>query len=80
MEFRRNAQPSRRARTNYFEVKLDDEPGGHYAMRYDSVLLYAEDDQPGFARFRLPSCFPANPDDEILAGNVAVLDVVRSWF
>jgi hypothetical protein len=32
VEFRRNAQPSRRARTNYFEVKIDDEPGGHYAV------------------------------------------------
>jgi hypothetical protein len=49
----------------YFEVELNDEPGVHYAMRYDSVLLYVDDDQPGFARFCLPSCCPANPDDEI---------------
>jgi hypothetical protein len=49
----------------YFEVELDDEPGAHYAMRYDSVLLYADDEQPGFAQFRLPLCCPANPDDEI---------------
>jgi hypothetical protein len=37
----------------YFEVKLDDEPGAHYAMRYDSVLLYAYDEQPGFSQFCL---------------------------
>ena len=49
----------------YFEVELNDEPGAHYAMRYDSVLLYTDDNQPGFTRFRLPSCCPANPDDEI---------------
>ena len=49
----------------YFEVKLNDEPGAHYAMRYSSVLLYVDDEQPGFLQFRLPSCCPANPDDEI---------------
>ena len=49
----------------YFEVKLDDEPGAHYAMRYDSVLLYADDDQPSFVQFCLPLCCPANPDDKI---------------
>jgi hypothetical protein len=27
----------------YFQVELDDEPGAHYAMHYDSVLLYADD-------------------------------------
>jgi hypothetical protein len=48
----------------YFEVELDDEPGAHYAMRYSSVILYA-DNQPGFSQFRLPSCCPANPEDEI---------------
>jgi hypothetical protein len=51
--------------SHYFQVELDDEPGAHYAMRYDSVLLYADDEQPGFSQFCLPSCCPANPDDEI---------------
>jgi hypothetical protein len=49
----------------YFEVELNNEPGAHYAMRYSSVLLYADDEQPGFSQFCLPSCCPANPDDEI---------------
>ena len=33
----------------YFEVELNDEPGAHYAMRYDSILLYADDKKPGFS-------------------------------
>ena len=49
----------------YFEVELDDEPGAHYAMRNDSVLLYADEEQLSFARFCLPLCCPANPDDKI---------------
>ena len=49
----------------YFQVKLDDEPGAHYAMRYDSVLLYADDKQPGFLQFCLPLCCPGNPEDEV---------------
>jgi hypothetical protein len=32
----------------YFQVELNDEPRAHYAMRYVSVLLYADDKQPGF--------------------------------
>jgi hypothetical protein len=49
----------------YFEVELDDELGAHYAMRYDSVLLYADEGQPGFSRFRLPMMCTGNPDDEV---------------
>ncbi len=49
----------------YFKDELDDEPGAHYAMRYSSVLLYVDDEQPGFSQFCLPSCCPANPDNEI---------------
>jgi hypothetical protein len=49
----------------YFEVELNDEPGAHYAMRYDSVLLYVDEEQLGFAQFHLPSCCQANPDDKI---------------
>jgi hypothetical protein len=26
----------------YFQVELNDEPGAHYAMRYDYVLLYTD--------------------------------------
>ena len=51
--------------TFYFQVELDDEPGAHYAMRYDSVVLYADEEQRGFSRYRLPSHCPGNPDDEI---------------
>jgi hypothetical protein len=49
----------------YFKVELDDEPGAHYAMCYSSVLLYTDDEQPDFSQFRLQSCCPANPDNEI---------------
>jgi hypothetical protein len=49
----------------YFQVELNDEPGVHYAMRYDSVLLYEDDEQPGFSRFCLPLCCPGNPEDEV---------------
>ena len=49
----------------YFQVELDDEPGAHYAMHYDSVLLFVDDEQPGFLQYRLPSRCSGNPDDEI---------------
>ena len=56
----------------YFEVELDNELGGHYAMRYDSVLLYADEGQPGFSRFLLPVLCPGNPDDEIVRVRVLI--------
>jgi len=56
----------------YFEVELDNELGAHYAMRYDSVLLYADEGQPGFSRFRLPVLCPGNPDDEIVRVRVLI--------
>ncbi len=34
-------------------------------MRYDSVLLYADNEQPGFSRFCLPLCCPGNPEDKV---------------
>jgi hypothetical protein len=40
----------------YFEVELGNKLGAHYAMRYDSVLLYADEGQPGFSRFRSRCC------------------------
>jgi hypothetical protein len=49
----------------YFQVELDNEPGVHYAMRYDSVLLYADDKQPGFLKFHLPLFCPGNPEDKV---------------
>ena len=53
----------------YFQLKLEDEPGVHYAMRYDSVLLlYGDKNQPGFSPYCLPSCCPGNPDEEIVQG------------
>jgi hypothetical protein len=51
--------------TYYFEVELNNELGAPYAMRYDSVLLYADEGQPGFLRFCLPMMCPGNPDDEV---------------
>ena len=56
----------------YFEVELDDELGAHYAMRYDSVLLYADEGQPGFSQFCLPMLCPGNPDDEMVRVRVLV--------
>ncbi len=50
----------------HFKVELDNELGAHYAMRYDSVLLYVDEGQPGFSRFRLPMLCPGNPDDEMV--------------
>jgi hypothetical protein len=58
----------------YFQVKLDDEPGAHYAMRYDSDLLYMDNKQPGFLQFCLPSCCPGNPEDK-----VAQVRVQKNW-
>jgi hypothetical protein len=40
----------------YFEVELDDKLGAHYAMRYDFVLLYADEGWPGFLQFRVSQC------------------------
>jgi hypothetical protein len=34
--------------SHYFQVKLNNEPGPHYTMCYDSVLLYVDNEQPGF--------------------------------
>ncbi len=58
----------------YFQVELDDEPGVHYAMRYDSVLLYADNEQPGFSQFCLPLCCPGNSEDK-----VAQVRVPKNW-
>ncbi len=44
----------------------------HYAMRYDSVLLYANEGQPGFSRFRLPMLCPGNPEDEMVRVRVLI--------
>ncbi len=49
----------------YFQVKLVNEPGAHYAMRYDSILLYADENQPGFSQYCLPPRCPGNTDDKI---------------
>ncbi len=37
----------------------------HYAIRYDSVLLYADNEHPGFLWFCLPLCCPGNPENKI---------------
>jgi hypothetical protein len=49
----------------YFQIELNNEPGAHYAMCYDSVLLYVDNEQPGFLQFCLPLCCPGNPEDEV---------------
>jgi len=41
-------------------------------MRYDSFLLYADEGQPGFSRFRLPMLCPGNPDDKIVRVRVLI--------
>ncbi len=35
-------------------------------MCYDSVLLYVDNELPGFSQFCLHSCCPGNPEDEVL--------------
>jgi hypothetical protein len=34
-------------------------------MRYDSVLLYMDNEQPSLSQYWLPSCCPGNPDNKI---------------
>ena len=48
----------------HFQFELDDEREVFYAMRYDAVFLYADDEQPGYSRYRLPSRPPAGPEGE----------------
>ena len=50
----------------YFEFELDDEPGAPYGMRYDSVLLYVDEEQPGFSCFCLPMLCLGSLDDEMV--------------
>ena len=50
----------------YFKVELNNKLGAHYAMCYDSVLLYTDEEQPGFLHFRLPMLCPGSPDDEMV--------------
>ena len=50
----------------YFEFELDDEPGALYGMRYDSVLLYVDEEQPGFSCFCLPMLCLGSLDDEMV--------------
>jgi hypothetical protein len=49
----------------YFQAVLDNKPGAHYAMRFDSILLYKDNKLPGFSQYCLPSCCPGNPDNKI---------------
>jgi hypothetical protein len=49
---------------HHFQVKLNDKPGAHHAMPYDSVLLKADKEQQGYLRYCLPSCCPGNPDKD----------------
>jgi hypothetical protein len=41
-------------------------------MRYDSVLLYADEVQPGFSRFCLPMLCPGNPDNKMVRVRVLI--------
>ena len=41
-------------------------------MRYDSVLLYADEGQPRFSRFRLPMLCPGNPNDKMVRVRVII--------
>jgi len=56
----------------HFKVKLDNELGAHYTMRYDSILLYADEGQPGFSHFHLPMLCPGNPNDEMVRVRVLI--------
>jgi hypothetical protein len=45
----------------YFQLELDKEKGIYQAMRYDAVLLYADESHPMFAHFHLPYAALADP-------------------
>ncbi len=49
----------------HFKFEIDDEQGAFYAMRYDAVFLYADEDQPGYSKYHLPSTPPADPGGEM---------------
>ena len=51
--------------TGFFQLQLDGEDYT-YGMNYDSILLYADSKQPGYAGYRLPHHCPANPDIEMV--------------
>ena len=51
--------------TGFFQLQLDGKDYT-YGMNYDSVLLYADSKQPGYAGYRLPDHCPANPDIEMV--------------
>ena len=40
---------------NYFLLEVDDTPGVQYPMRYDAVLLYADEEHETYPSYHLPS-------------------------
>ena len=49
---------------NFFVLELHDEPGKSYGMQYDAVLLYADENNPAYSRYRLPPKPPIDPTHE----------------
>ena len=51
-----------------FLLVVNDKPGNMYAMRYDTVLAYAQVEYPTVGSFRLPDTMPEepSPDDTIV--------------
>jgi len=52
------------SRARYFVVELDDEQGDFHPMPYNDVFRYADENQQGFSRFRLPQHALPSPDGE----------------
>jgi hypothetical protein len=52
------------ATNNHFQLKLDNEPGSFYAMRYDAVLRYADETHRSFSSFCLPAHALSDPANE----------------
>ena len=50
----------------YFLFEDDDDVDICYPIQYDAVIHYADEEQRGYARFRLPPNSPANPVNALL--------------
>jgi len=54
------------ATNNHFQLELDNEPGSFYAMRYDAVVLYADETHRSYSSFCLPAHALSDPAGEVV--------------
>ena len=48
----------------YFLLEVNGAPGQLYGMRYDDVLLYADNEKPDYKNYTLPAAPPLHPKHE----------------